>query len=109
MPLPADIEKAIEQIDRKIKDLVSARQSLISAFGGADSLPPSKNGTVRKAPESAEKALTFIRTHGSVTRKQIIEDGGVPRGSVGYVMKYLMNSKQVRKVKGKKYQIVTEE
>ena len=113
MALPVEVEKTIAQIDQKIKDLVNARQSLMAAFGGdTRSVSTRQNGSgdARKRPEAADKVVTYLRTHGSAIRAQLVNEAGLPRGSAGYVLRYLLNhSKEIKRVKGKKYQLVTDE
>jgi predicted HTH transcriptional regulator len=108
MGLPAEVEQTIEYIDRKIAELQRTRLSLIASFGSATTKRTNarKNGTGKKSPENAEKILMFIRSNGSSTRKQLVQEGGVPLGSFGYTIKHLLGNKQVKRIKGKKYQII---
>lgn len=101
MALPSDIKKAVQALDKKIKDLEDTKRRLIEAFGGSMLVSgPEKTNGNRPHPtaipatagltinaSSAEKLAMFLRSNGPATRKEITERSGVPSGSISYLLK----------------------
>jgi len=124
MPLPPEVQKTLNAIDRKIRALEDTKARLIEAFG--DSFPvqtsPQSNGNSRLTPppkpidtgvtlpsespimlSSADRLLQFIRNHGPATRKEIAERSGVPDGSISYLLR---NNPRYRQREDQKWEVI---
>src|SRR6266852_9438249 len=108
MPLPPEVAKTIQGIDKKIKALEDVKRSLLETFGEPvpTNTQPISNGNKGVTPvhrvespqvtlpsqgpatlSSSERLIMFLRANGPATRKEIIERSGVPDGSISYLLK----------------------
>jgi len=108
MPLPPEVQKTLNAIDRKIRALEETKARLVETFGDSFSVQTQSNHNgnngVTPPPRpieaavtlpsgspvmlsSAERLLQFMRNHGPATRKEIIERSGVPDGSISYLLR----------------------
>ena len=108
MPLPPEVQKTINAIDRKIRALEDTKRRLYETFD--DPMPPrvspNINGNNRLTPPpkpsdtsitpssqvatvlpSADRLFLFLRNNGPATRKEILDKSGVPDGSLSYLLK----------------------
>jgi hypothetical protein len=102
-----DISQAIRIIDEKITSLLEARNRLASAFGIEDKPPvqPIPAGRASKPVQTGgaaqsngngdhsvhpvgrkEQLAQFIQTHGPLSRIAIVEQSGIPEGTVSYCL-----------------------
>jgi hypothetical protein len=95
-----DIGKAIDLIDYKIAELQRAKRTLIEAFGqkipSTMSLPGMSKGG-RK-----ETVIKLLQDEGPLTRAEIIEKAGIPKGTVATVL----NDKKTFKSKKGKWHLI---
>lgn len=88
-----DITKIIELIDKKIKALTVTRQTLIDEFGNGrlESFPQlplmqHRHRETNKKQSRKDTVEKLIREQGPMSRKEIVEKSGVPKGTVAYVL-----------------------
>lgn len=99
MALPAEVQKTIRSIDKKIKELEEMKRRLTETFGGttqpATQIAPQPT-VVRRGASLAEAAgLTgnaqrfeaFLREHGPSTSAAVSEGANIPRGSITWIMR----------------------
>jgi len=100
-----DIQRAIERIDEKIRELQEAKQTLVQTFGATRrrvSLlpPPQMPDSIRATrKEAIKKALLMA---GPQSKAEIIKATGFPEGTVSYVL----NDKDVFKNLDGKWHLV---
>lgn len=99
MEVPPVLRKTIQAIDRKIQALEDMKKSLLETFGspaptaktnGNKPIPATTVGGTnsRTKTTSGMKLEKFIKENGPVTRKQIVQQSGVPDGSISYLLKH---------------------
>ncbi len=89
-----DIAKAIERIDKKIKSLNQAKRILLEEFGGEEIAmskrtkcsTPSLNFNKPGGKTRKEVLKELIVVNGPLTRREIIEKTGFPKGTLAYVL-----------------------
>jgi hypothetical protein len=88
-----EISRIIEMIDRKIRALTQARQTLIDEFGDGKTelLPPLRRTTpsladVRQQMTRKDAVIKLLRDEGPLSRKEIIDKTGFPEGTIAYVL-----------------------
>jgi sulfite reductase alpha subunit-like flavoprotein len=86
-----EIEKIIEMIDKKIRSLNQAKQILIAEFGlgKAETIPGIsmlKTHVVVKNPTRKDIVSNLIKEQGPLSRKEILEKTGLPKGTIAFVL-----------------------
>ena len=104
-----EIEKIIEMIDKKIRSLNQAKQILITEFGlekGGEITGVSfiKSETKLKHPTRKDIVANLIKEHGSLSRKEILEKTGLPKGTIAFVL----NDKEKFYAENNKWHLVEE-
>lgn len=94
----ADIEKAIELIDEKIKELRQAKHALFNAFGNSQQQPVTAEerptltvtrtfGRMNAAPGSRKgEVVKLLKDRGPLTRSEIRDGVSFPEGTISYVL-----------------------
>lgn len=93
-----DIQRAIEKLDSRIRELQAARKMLIDQFGDQplrleDSQPTyvtNPSSTPRKSGPIGTRRLSvieYLKTNGPAHRRTMIEKIGMPEGTMGFVLK----------------------
>ena len=99
MALPAEVQKTIRSIDKKIKELEEMKRRLTETFGGA--IQPAPQATpqpivVRRGailaeaagvPGNAQRFEAFLREHGPSTSAAVSEGASIPRGYITWIMR----------------------
>ena len=92
-----EISKAmIERIDKKIKALTQAKQAILDAFSNKNETTSPmlfndanvSSGVIvtRKNPTRKDTVAALIQREGGLSRKDIIEKSGLPKGTIAFVL-----------------------
>lgn len=87
-----EINRIIELIDYKIKELTHAKKVLIEQFGikrnesVKTQFSTSEGGEETKPPTRRAGIIAAFEKHGPMSKKELIEKTGFPRGTVAFTL-----------------------
>ena len=89
--MDSEIAITIERLGRRIKKLTAIRDGLQEEYGDRAPVSTSR-GTLPTAGRSRrqtrkEQLLAFLDQHGPTSTKEIINETGIPRGSVSWTLR----------------------
>jgi len=123
MPLPPEVVRTIQALDKKIKAIEETKRRLIESFGGAVDTPVVSTAktkaktqaqetpvepvpVVEPAPTNSKEILVaYLREHSPATRAEIVMGARVPNGSISWLIRHLST---VRRREDGKYELIRE-
>lgn len=110
MPIPPNIASTLRALDKKIAELEETKRRLLQAFAQDGAQIGRRAQPIREAQpdpgSSAARLVTFLRERGPATRQEILENSGVPRGSISYLLKIGAETNILRKRQDDKWELV---
>lgn len=89
--MESEIATTIERLDRRIKKLTAIRDGLQEEYG--ERAPMSTGSFAASAPVRSrsgtrkEQLIAFLDQHGPMRAKDIMNEMGIPRGSVSWTLR----------------------
>lgn len=95
--MDSQMSAAVEIIDQRIAKLKQIKVMLLQEFGSGEAVeapkqpepdqqPPKQAKTYGDRPARKEQVIAAFREHGPMHRREIIENTGIPMGTVSYLM-----------------------